>query len=41
MHGHIYTYPLKDEREITIVNVFSKIISKGRKPNKIWVYRGG
>ena len=28
---------LKDKRGITIVNAFRKIISKGRKPNKIWV----
>ena len=27
--------PLKDKRGITIVNAFQKIISKGRKPNKI------
>ena len=32
--------PLKDKR-ITIVNVFQKIISKGRKPNRIWVDQGG
>ena len=28
---------LKDKRGISIVNAFRKIISKGRKPNKIWV----
>ena len=33
--------PLKDKRRITIVNVFQKIISKGRKPNRIWVDQGG
>ena len=33
--------PLKDKRAITIVNAFQKIISKGRKPNKIWVDQGG
>ena len=27
--------PLKDKRGITIVNAFQKVISKGRKPNKI------
>ena len=27
--------PLKDKKGITIVNVYQKIISKGRKPNKI------
>ena len=29
--------PLKDKKGTNIVNVFKKIISKGRKPNKIWV----
>ena len=33
--------PLKYKRGITIVNAFQKIISKGRKPNKIWVVQGG
>ena len=33
--------PLKDKRGITIVNAFQKIISKGRKPNKVWVDQGG
>ena len=33
--------PLKDKIGITIVNAFQKIISKGRKPNKIWVDQGG
>ena len=33
--------PLKDKRRITIVNVFQKIISKGCKPNRIWVDQGG
>ena len=31
---------LKDKRGICVVNVFQKIISKGRKPNKIWVDQG-
>ena len=30
---------LKDKRGISIVNAFQKIVSKGRKPNKIWVIR--
>ena len=34
-------FPLKDKTRITIVNAFEKIISKGRKPNKIWVDQGG
>ena len=33
--------PLKDQKGITIVNAFQKIISGGRKPNKIWVDQGG
>ena len=32
---------LKDKRGISIVNAFLKIISKGTKPNKIWVDQGG
>ena len=28
--------PLKDKRGTSIVNAFQKIISEGRKPNKIW-----
>ena len=32
---------LKDKGGITIVNAFQKRISKGRKPNKIWVDQGG
>ena len=31
----------KDNRGIAIVNVLRKIISKERKPNKLWVYQGG
>ena len=34
MHGVV---PLKDKRGISIINAFQKIISKGRKSNKIWV----
>ena len=33
--------PFKEKRGISIVNAFQKIISKGRKPNKIWVDQGG
>ena len=32
---------LKDKRGSSIVNAFEKIISKGRKPNKIWADQGG
>ena len=32
---YAWVVPLKDKKGITIVNVYQKIISKGRKPNKI------
>ena len=32
--------PIKDKKGTSIVNAFQKIISKGRKPNKIWVDQG-
>ena len=38
---YAWVIPLKDKRGITIVNAFQKILSKGRKPNKIWVDQGG
>ena len=38
---YAWVFPLKDKRGITIINAFQKIISKGRKPNKIWVNKGG
>ena len=31
---YMWIVPLKNKRRITIVNVFQKIISKGRKPVK-------
>ena len=31
---------LRDKRGISIVNAFQKIISGGRKPDKIWVDQG-
>ena len=34
---YAWVVPLKDKRGISIINAFQKIISKGRKPNKIWV----
>ena len=37
---YAWFFPLKDKRGITIVNAFREIISKGRKPNKIWVNQG-
>ena len=38
---HAWVVPLKDKRGISFVNAFQKIISKGSKPNKIWVDQGG
>ena len=38
---YAWVVPLKDKRGISIVNAFQKIVSKGRKPNKIWVDQGG
>ena len=37
---YAWVIPLKDKNETTIVNTFKKIISKGRKPNEIWVDQG-
>ena len=31
---------IKDNKGVSIVNAFQNIISKGRKPNKIWVNQG-
>ena len=38
---YTWVVPLKGKRGITFVNAFRKIISKERKPNKIWVDQGG
>ena len=38
---YAWVVPLKDKRGISIVNAFQKIVSKGRKPNKIWFDQGG
>ena len=35
-----WVIPLKGKRGISIVNTFQKIVSEGRKPNKIWVDQG-
>ena len=34
---YVRVLPLKDKKGTSIINVFQKIISKGRKLNKIWV----
>ena len=36
-----WVVPLKEKRGINIVNAFQKIISKGRRPNKILVDQVG
>ena len=38
---YAWVVPIKDKKGTSIVNAFKKIISKGRKPNKIWVDEGG
>ena len=35
-----WVVPLKDKKGTSIVNAFQKIITEGRKPNKIWVDQG-
>ena len=37
---YTWVVPIKDKKGTSIVNAFKKIISKGRKPNKIWVDQG-
>ena len=39
---YAWVVPLKDKKGIKITDAFQKILkeSKGRKPNKIWVYQG-
>ena len=37
---YAWVIPLKDKKRSSIVNAFQKIISEGRKPNKIWVDQG-
>ena len=37
---YAWVVPLKDKRGASIVNAFQKIVSEGRKPNKIWVDQG-
>ena len=32
--------PIKEKKGTSIVNAFKKIISEGRKPNKIWTDQG-
>ena len=37
---YVWVVPIKDKKGTSIVNAFQKIISEGRKPNKIWVDQG-
>ena len=37
---YAWVAPIKDKKGTSIVNAFQKIISEGRKPNKIWVDQG-
>ena len=37
---YVWVIPLKDKKVTSIVNAFQEIISKERKPNKIWVDQG-
>ena len=37
---YVWVIPLKYNKGTSIVNAFQKIISKERKPNKIWVDQG-
>ena len=37
---YAWVISLKDKKGTSIVNAFKKIISKGRKPNKIWFDQG-
>ena len=37
---YAWVIPLKDKKGVATVNAFKKIISKGRKPDKIWVDQG-
>ena len=38
---YAWVVPIKDKKGTSIVNAFKKIISKERKPNKVWIYNKG
>ena len=40
MSKYAWVVPIKDNKGTSIINAFKKIISKERKPNKIWVDQG-
>ena len=37
---YAWVVPMKDNKGISIVNVFKKIVSEGRRSNKIWADQG-
>ena len=37
---YAWVVPIKDKKGVSIVNAFKKIISKERKPNKMWLDQG-
>ena len=37
---YLWVIPIKDKKGTSIANAFKKIISEGRKPNKIWFDQG-
>ena len=37
---YVWVIPVKDKKGASIVNAFKKIMSEGRKPNKVWVDQG-
>ena len=38
---YVWIIPIKDKKRTSIANAFKNIISKERKPNKIWVDQDG
>ena len=39
---YVWFVPLKNKKDVSIVNAFQSILNKSnRKPNKIWVDKGG
>ena len=37
---YVWVILIKDKKGVSVVNAFQKIISQGRKPNKIWIDKG-
>ena len=38
---YAWVFHLRDKRRVSIITGFQKLISNGRRPNKIWVDQGG